>query len=728
MLTPDMDLYQDADGRSLNDTVNAYYGIVRSVQQVVEQNTLLGELRGDLVKTTQFTTDSIADIANFSDLPDGANGLLNRAAYYYIINMCNFYLRDVQVEQQKFNKYYMRKETAQVIMIRAWAYMQLVQNYGSVPFFTKPLSDASTDWIASAPKVDADNLLNYLLEEGDLMKAHDWEKEEGLPAYGSVQTGASSFPAALLIFPSKLILAELYLLRGHGQSDYEAAAQYYYDYLSNVKENAGSNPRVFSQISATKGRFSRSGVDHYICDVNAWAGRLNAVGSAGGEMVTAIPSASNSSFGLTLTRIPEIYGFKISSSSSTNLEEGGDVEDATTSGSISISPDYRLRQIAPSEKYLQLNAAQDYAYPDREDPNLLSFPEEGKGDARLNGSCPEVITDEGRLRFIQKFGIGNVTNEGQGSRFAFRYAVPIYRLTHIYLHFAEAINRAGFPHYAFAVLRDGLSSNSIPDTLRTVYDTTRIDTAARIMYATYVTDSIEDGANYITPEELKRAKDKPWLNFANANLGNIGIHQLGCGPTPDENIAFTYDTIVAQRIIDEGLRTGSVSAARRYARRLLDEEEEAEVGPSYDQSKYDVDSRPFMIYPQRVVMGSMGQDSIVTDTIALTVLIERPEAVDADYLAAQQNAVETLIADEAALETAFEGFRFYDLMRMARHKNQGDANLPANYGTQWLAWLIGRREADVAPYEEPANTSLLNMSLYNKLLDQQNWYLKSPQY
>lgn len=50
------------------------------------------------------------------------------------------------------------------------------------------------------------------------------------------------------------------------------------------------------------------------------------------------------------------------------------------------------------------------------------------------------------------------------------------------------------------------------------------------------------------------------------------------------------------------------------------------------------------------------------------------------------NAMEDLLCDEYALELAFEGSRFFDLCRLARHKN---ANSPAAYGAafggQWLA-------------------------------------------
>ena len=74
------------------------------------------------------------------------------------------------------------------------------------------------------------------------------------------------------------------------------------------------------------------------------------------------------------------------------------------------------------------------------------------------------------------------------------------------------------------------------------------------------------------------------------------------------------------------------------------------------------------------------------------------------------NAVEDLICDELALETAFEGNRFGDLCRMARHKNT-DALYGANYGSQWLARKIANRN-------QPAD-----QALEQRLLDSKNWYL-----
>ena len=226
MLTPELDRY--AENFSGKDTVNFYFGILNNVQGMIEQNVLLGELRGDLVKPTEFASDSINDIINFNNLEDGENALLNRAAYYKVINQCNFYLAKADSMALKNNSYYMRRELAQVQLVRAWTYMQLVQLYGRVPFIVDPVTTSDTGWEKNPPLGWATpaNLLNLLEDKGGLKQAYAYTKQVGYPRYGNFNNGAENFDQSLSLFNANLVYGDLYLLRGANKGDYEQAASY----------------------------------------------------------------------------------------------------------------------------------------------------------------------------------------------------------------------------------------------------------------------------------------------------------------------------------------------------------------------------------------------------------------------------------------------------------------------------------------------------------------------
>ena len=70
-------------------------------------------------------------------------------------------------------------------------------------------------------------------------------------------------------------------------------------------------------------------------------------------------------------------------------------------------------------------------------------------------------------------------------------------------------------------------------------------------------------------------------------------------------------------------------------------------------------------------------------------------------MAEEQLRVDSMILTENALETCFEGKRYYDLMRFAIRHNDNN----------WLADPVSRRNGEQ------------NGTLYNKLMDRNNWYL-----
>ena len=722
MLTPDMDRY--AEGFTGKDTVNFYLGILSNVQDVIENNVALGEVRGDLVSPTDFVSDSISKIAKFEKVLDADNGMLNRAGYYKVINQCNFYLAKVDTLAMKNNIFYMRKEFAQVQMIRAWTYMQLVQNYGEVPFITEPVDNAGTGWETNPPQgnADADNLLNLLYENG-LGQAYEYERTLGYPNYGTFNTGAVSIPHQQTLFPGDLVLADLYLLRGANTNDYEMAAAHYYKYLEE------HDLSVKSGWKASYSESMKGDKEVYTPHGDTWASAVTSLERNDGA-ISLVPSAANSSLGKTLTRVQQLYGFDPKSSNQTSV--GGENE-SVVSGNISITANYKNRQLGPSLAYTKLCKSQIVSTPEMSNGNQIDveYPND-LGDCRIDGSYKYVQTLGGRLPFVQKFGVRGSNMEHNLGAFKFRYGQPVYRVNQIFLRYAEAINRAGYPRHAFAVLRNGLNDVNVPELS---YDSVYYDDVNKIKYINIPfvgALDVENGNLCIDKYELYKAKDAMvdginYLDFEEFPGKNCGIHELGCGSFTDLDSLYTYDLRVRGvgydqlkdlpegvvkedlmgRMQQEVIRTTGAPVVAN-SKSIL-----AEVAEEENQDEIDADS-----------LAELRKDYFVfsvADSIDSPEVPEQfriPEAPN--DLQAQINAVETLIADEMALETAFEGWRYYDLYRIARHKN----NDSANYGTQWFAWLVSRRNLDLKPYETPNVTG----DLYPVLSDMNNWYLKNPEY
>lgn len=712
MLTPDLDRYsKDFSG---TDTVYFYHGILRNVQDMVEQNQLLGDIRSDLADTTLYTSDSVAAIATYdrANMVNGENGLLNRAAYYKVINQCNFYLAKVDTMAKKNNIYYMRKEYAQVENIRAWTYLQLVQTYGRVPFITKPVDNANTGWEKNPEAwADADNLVDLLLP--GLKQAQQYERTLGYPSYGSYNTGSTTINSNVLRFYSDIILGDLYLLRGRDKNDYVEAAKNYY-HIMNERLQVGTGYGTGANYAEFR-KNTFGGRTSYSPSVNSWTANFCATTPNAVQNITVIPSAANSSFGRVMSSVNQIYGFDVHStntttSTTTKDDSGADQTTTTTSASITLTPNIRSRQIGPSQAYLNLNAAQDYTQYELDNNKIQTKIEyfDGVGDARVYGTAPLLRTSTGdQVRFILKDNPSS-SNVGNGvvSGASFKFFRSIYRMRQIYLRYAEAINRAGYPRLAFAVLRNGLNADNLP----TLGDSVRYDDVNKTKQTVYYLDSLNayNNTNYIGVDELRRMADDPqkslYLDFDYSWwTANVGIHELGCGQSSNLDTLYSYDKVIPQRIADEARRNGSLTA-----------EVEAKVKTL----------RAHRVLPTVKAEGDEegGEETAPIDRSDYEEIPSPTYQKEADPL--EIDAVESLIADECALETAFEGTRMFDLIRWARHKNY-DANFGSDYGTKWLAWKISRRSLNLKPFE---NVNEKDNRIYNLLLTPSNWYVPNPEY
>ena len=725
------------------DTLYSYWGIVKSLQNIGERYVILGECRGDLIDGGEFSTDSVNAILSFGlngdteNIKDGANRYLKVSDYYHVINSCNAYLAKVDTLMEKADgERYMLREYAQVEAIRAWTYMQLVVNYGDVPFYLEPML-ATNDILGfdsknPANRVNASNLWEKLEEK--LIRAYQIEEQWGFPQYNEYGYTTAVCHSTKAMFPTSIVLADIYLMG----NQYEKAAAYYYEYLDG--KYGGALPMDYYSYA-----YLPQGESSPIAFNTGYPWTEKDIVSTTKESITAIPSSTNSLWGIVQRGVNDLYGFDATIRQSTG-------SDSIARASIQLSQNWE-RQLGPSAGYDSLRLSQKFeAYvvadfndiDDETKTQLVVL--DSVGDAR---GVSGMFGDGYICRFNSgDYYIDEVKTERyimkQNPSVAYSTVFPmVYRKSMVWLRFAEALNRAGYPGYAFAILKNGLTRNTewLPteendfaaksyrafyvhpdvDTIPSDWKTNDVclitgneydeeaftaDTAAfaqylRENYASHI-DTVanpaqnvvyktEEYANYqlgntsivcdyISREEWEKAQGVIWLDFNKGQFASI--QEAGVNYVKDYPL-----------LSNTFMRLGNypfTPATNEYISRGIHQK-------GCGLLKYN---------EKRSVYNFVDQINLKLEAAGKPTLT-KAEIYDVANQADVIEAIEELILDEAGLELAFEGNRFFDLMRVANRK----AN-PAKF----MAEKIKARGASTETWVNGLESDI------------KNWYLPLPDY
>ncbi len=532
---------EDNTLQQATDSVYSVMGIIHKMQVVADRTVLLGELRGDLTAVTTAATKDMKAVANFEVNTQNAYNRISD--YYAIINNCNYFLAHINLNIVKNNRNVFEGEYAAVKAFRAWTYLQLAQIYGSVPLVTDPLltEEAAQNALKQTPE-NITAICNYFIS--DLKPYVDVK----LPNYQTMDTDDSR----KFFIPVRVILGDLCLWAGR----YNEAAQYYHDYLSlrTAPVRTGTASARWYDAATKEFRMLSYSLSY---------------SSGSDECICFIPMEYQEFYGVR-TELNDIFNSTI-----LNMRYA------------KVEPSKRLRELSAASNYCVSYTKVDQSIDTIYAPKVNLDRSEYVGDLRLAANYHLTETSEPRFsRISSKF------------QSILKYStlddVVLYRTNMVYLRYAEALNRAGYPQSAFAVLKYGLYPDMVAQ---------HVDSLERKAAGTLIDFDVD----LFTVENTQ------------------GVHARGSG---------------------------------------------------------DAQCDTLYVLPQPATALGSRQDTI-------------------DY---QVPLVEDMIINEMALEGAFEGNRYYDLMRVALRR--GD--------NAYLADAVARRGGT------------LDAALQSKLMNRDNWYLPKP--
>ena len=250
------------------DSIYSMFGLFSQLQKLADSYVLLGELRGDLLDITDYSSAELREISNFEI--SNNNSYADVKNYYAVINNCNYILThlDTNVVSQG-NKLKLRQFAA-VKAIRAWTYMQVALNFKTVKYYTNPILTVA-DAEKTYPEYELAGLLDLLIADLEPVKAAD------MPNLGYID----SYNTAYSIFPVRFVLGDMYLWKASLTNDklyYEKAASEYRElmYKNRIiinKENTSYWVTVNNTISSS-----------------AYVNWINAFRLTSGEVITTIAS------------------------------------------------------------------------------------------------------------------------------------------------------------------------------------------------------------------------------------------------------------------------------------------------------------------------------------------------------------------------------------------------------------------------------------------------------
>ena len=726
------------DNLAPKDTVYTMMGIVKNMQRIMDRTVIFGELRSDLVDVGLTTPSDLRDIATFDVTEDNAYN--DPRDFYNVINSCNIYLANVDAQRRSihtgensYGELYFEKEIIATKCYRAWTYLQLAQIYGAqnIPFITDPVitADAAEQMVAdTGNRTTMDALCTFFINDIKQYADKIEDNELLVPDYSVTfeagQETNTKISYRKFFIPVRLMLAELYLWRGSNTqsvADFREAVRYYHEFLTHGLNTAnyllGANRVAWAQGGTE--RFSGTSNNYY----NQF--RLASTG-----MVAVIPMDTTTYYGNT-SNIREVFSSKHSNNyypaavPSECLKEIFQAQDylyvdyTTATSFADIVPEYAPKDEASLRTRFQnlwwmyvgdLRFKGIYSH----EPNSNVDHADWSTDWWWNAKWETKLSDKNELKSAHKPEF-----------------IPLYRLAIVYLHLAEALNRAGFPESAFVILKYGLSTSALRTYAASEFDDLKLITSVSSKDINFT----EWDVNYfVTVDNVTFTNVKEHL------FNQWPVHAYGCG-----DVYFDDNYTIGASLSDPKYAVGDESVIAVLDDNgdvILDEEGNPDLTADgtkvYNYGSWYLTSggsivwngylwsvvpeqyQTTMSYDDYIAYLSESEDLSEKTPEELQTLYDTYEndcnliksiynhntKLKANALGDMQADVAEKILTEEALEGMFEGHRFGDLMRYSWQEGN-----PALLGQ-----AVSKRPGTTTP----------DATLAGKLASEAGWYVKLP--
>ena len=605
------------------DSVSFAYGVMEAMQQLADQYFLQNEMRGELSAPTSKATTHLKELASFSVSEE--NKYDSVYLYYKVINNCNYYLANRDTTLYTGSDNVVINEYVAMAAYRAWAYLQLTTHYGDVPYITEPVSTVS-QINAQTANTDKMTILASQAEYLQTLKNRCSEDQIQVPYYrNAFSIGKLNWANTNKQMNPSQCFVPLNVVLGDLYLElgrYLEAATCYYQFL----RYRGKKSPLYLDVNNSNTREPQDGYTYEwpIPNTNTDIALTN--GRSAWDVIFMDQSTSVPSDIEVISYIPSAVNYMrgriFELPELFGYDYYGTTDNRISNYRIWGCPQTTEIQIAPSVTYKDMSENAPYYYITREQRIYNGDPADPTSGTKVYVGDKKNIGD-GRANMISG-GRTTATSSYVYVQKPSTGYVYLYRMSTVFLRLAEALNRAGYPDLAFYILKTGFGSNDIGKYLARKYEAGVGGSPFPEKYY-FISEKSYKFLHESSVGMLTEADSVYFLNYYiprnnKAKPAMVGIHFHGAGA------------------VDDGARWMSAYNYKDVVEERIEK-----------------------------IRGDFGLAASATYS-------------EEEYI----NAVEDLLCDEYAMEFAFEGTRFSDLLRIARHKNMA-GGFGGNFGDTWLS-------------------------------------------